>query len=283
MCVIVGMIADQRLDAFNHWPAMIIAFFGAWALSAAAMILNDYFDQEIDKINRPERPIPSGEIKSKAALIVGIILVILGLLSGVAIDIYEHFSYHQNIFGISTVTAVINAIILLTYTNYLKKFSIIGNFAVSICVWFGFLYGDLIFDFQLNWWPNTLGFSAFILNFGREIAKGIIDIEGDREKNVTTVATAFGIKWTAIISATFNMMAVGATVIPIFLADASWVYFGTILVPDILAIIVSVWILINQSKRSIKIIKTIVLYIMLLSLVSFTLESFLGPLVGPIL
>lgn len=282
MCVIVGMFADQGVEAFNHWPAMLLAFFGSWALSAAAMILNDYFDREIDKINQPQRPIPSGEIKPITALIVGIVLVVLGLASGISIDIYESV-IHGGVFGVSTVTALINASLLLSYTNFFKKYSILGNFVVSICVWFGFLYGDLVFDFTINWFPECLGFSAFVLNFGREIAKGIIDIEGDRENGVTTVATALGKKWTAIISALFYLSAVGATVIPLFLTAASWVYFGSILLADIGAITVSIWILLDQSDRAIKVIKTIILFLMLLSLISFTLEAFLGEKVPPII
>jgi geranylgeranylglycerol-phosphate geranylgeranyltransferase len=282
MCVFVGMLADNGFDAFLHWPSIILAVAGAWALSAAAMMINDYFDLEIDTINRPERPLPSGQIKPKSVLIVSIILVLFGLSAGLGIDFIEYYLY-DGVFWVSTVTAIINSILLISYTNYLKRYSILGNFTVSICVWFGFLYGDLIFDFTLNWFPECLGFSAFVLNFGREIAKGIIDIEGDRENEVTTIATLFGKKWTAVIASTFFFLAVGASLIPIFLASASWVYLGSIFVGDILAVVVSIWLLLNQSDKSVIIVKTIVLWIMLLSLVSFTLEAFLGDFVDPII
>lgn len=284
MCAIVGWIADKGTDAFTvHWPALILTFIGGWALSAAAMILNDYFDIEIDKINQPTRPIPSGEIKPKVALTVGIILVIIGIIMGLSIDLFEYLTGRSSVFGIALVTAVINSALLLSYTKILKKYSLLGNLGVSIGVWFGFMYGDLIVDFTFSWFPETLGFAAFILNFGREIAKGIIDIEGDRENNVTTIATAFGKKWTAVISAAFFLMAAGSTVIPILLAGASWVYAASISVAVVLAITVSVWILIDQSDKSIKVIKTIVLYTMLLALVAFTLEALFRNIVPPLL
>ena len=283
MCAIVGWIADKGLTVFTeHWPALIMTFIGGWALSAAAMILNDFFDIEIDKINQPQRPIPSGEIKPKQALTVGIILIAVGILMGLGIDFYEYYA-KGSVFGVALVTAIVNTGLLLSYTNYLKKYSLLGNFGVSIGVWFGFLYGDLIYDFQLDWFPECLGFSAFILNFGREIAKGILDIEGDRENKVTTVATALGKRWTAIISAFFWCLAVVAVLLPIFIAEASWAYLGSISVCAILALTVSIWILISQSDRSIKIIKTIVLWIMLLALVAFTLEALLHDFVNPVL
>ncbi|MFW9924801.1 MAG: geranylgeranylglycerol-phosphate geranylgeranyltransferase, partial [Candidatus Thorarchaeota archaeon] len=276
-------IADKKLETFTeHWPALILTFIGGWALSAAAMILNDYFDIEIDRINQPQRPLPSGEIKPKTALIVGIVLIIIGLLMGLGIDLYEYY-LKGSVFGVALITAVVNSALLLSYTKILKRYSLLGNFGVSIGVWFGFMYGDLIFDFSFDWFPETLGFAAFMLNFAREIMKGIMDIEGDRENNVTTVATALGKRWTAVVSALFYLMAVGSTTIPIFLAQATWIYAGSILVAVLMAITCSVWILIDQSDRSVKIVKTIVLYTMLAALVSFTLEALLSGLVNPII
>lgn len=284
MCAIVGWIADNGRTVFTeHWPALILTFIGGWALSAAAMILNDFFDIEIDKINQPQRPIPSGEIKPKTALIVGIILIAIGIIMGLGIDFFEYYAKGSSVFGVALVTALVNTALLLSYTKILKRYSLLGNFGVSIGVWFGFLYGDLIVDFRLEWFTECLGFSAFILNFGREIAKGILDIEGDKENNVTTVATAVGKKWTAYISALFWCMAVTAVLLPIFVAEASWIYLSSIMICAGLALTVSIWIIINQSDKSIKLIKTIVLWIMLLALISFTLEALLGDLVDPLI
>lgn len=283
MCAIVGWIVDQRLEAFTeHYPAVIMTFIGGWALSAAAMILNDYFDIEIDKINQPQRPLPSGEIKPKTALIVGLSLVGVGILMGLGIDLYE-FYVKDTVFGVALITAIVNSILLLSYTNYLKKYSILGNLAVSAGVWFGFLYGDLIVDFSLNVFPESLGFAAFLLNFGREVAKGIIDIEGDRQNGVTTVATAFGKKWTAVTAAVIFMSAVGSVILPVFIEQATWAYLGSILVPITCATVCSIWILISQSDRAIKIIKTIILFTMLLALISFTLEALLHDILSPVI
>ncbi|MHA1557543.1 MAG: geranylgeranylglycerol-phosphate geranylgeranyltransferase [Candidatus Heimdallarchaeota archaeon] len=283
MCAIVGWTADKGISAFTEqWPALIMTFIGGWALSAAAMILNDYFDIEVDKINQPQRPIPNGEIKPKTALIVGIILVILGNLLGLGIDLFSYFAL-GGAFGVAIVTALINSVILIIYTNYLKRYSILGNLAVSIGVWFGFMYGDLVIDFTFNIFPETLGFAAFVLNFGREIMKGIMDIEGDRANKVTTVATAFGVKATAIISAVTYILAISSALIPIFYAEASWVYVATISVAFILAILSAIWILIDQSTRSVVIIKTIILVTMLAALVAFALEALVRDVVPPLI
>ncbi len=283
MCAIVGWVADKGTSAFTEqWPALIMTFIGGWALSAAAMILNDYFDIEVDKINQPQRPIPNGEIKPKTALIVGIVLVILGILLGLGIDFYSYYAL-EGVFGVAIVTAIINSVILIIYTNYLKKYSILGNLAVSFGVWFGFMYGDLVVDFTFNIFPETLGFAAFVLNFGREMMKGIMDIEGDRANKVTTVATALGVKATAVISAITYLLAISSALLPIKFAEVSWVYVGTISVAFILAILCAVWILIDQSTRSIVIIKTLILITMLAALIAFAAEALVRDFLPPII
>ena len=52
------------------------------ALSAAGYVINDYFDQDIDAINEPGRPIPSGAVSSRLALIATLVLFAIGLFAG---------------------------------------------------------------------------------------------------------------------------------------------------------------------------------------------------------
>src|SRR4026209_1151734 len=46
---------------------------------AAGIVLNDVFDREIDRLERPERPIPSGRIRTSHAAILGAGLLVLGV------------------------------------------------------------------------------------------------------------------------------------------------------------------------------------------------------------
>ncbi|MCE7744941.1 MAG: UbiA family prenyltransferase [Candidatus Heimdallarchaeota archaeon] len=281
MCAIVGIMVSNPeefysvSDLLGHLPTLVMIFIGGWALSASAMVLNDYFDIEVDKINDPKRPIPSGEITPKQALTFGIILIAVGILMGIGIDLFENIR-HGSQFGVSIVTAVICAIMAAAYTKYMKRFSIVGNMAVSIGVWMGFLYGDLVFDFMPEVLPQCMGAAAFFLNFGREVSKGIMDIEGDRENKVTTVATALGSKWTAIIASAIIFLAIPVSIIPIFVAGASWVYLFSINVIQALVLAVSIWLLIDHKPATIKRIKYVVLVTMLLALIAFSLEAFLG-------
>lgn len=59
----------------------------AWLLVATAglyaggVVLNDVFDAEIDTVERPERPIPSGRIPRKRAARFGVALLVLGIIA----------------------------------------------------------------------------------------------------------------------------------------------------------------------------------------------------------
>ena len=288
MCAIVGIMVSNphefnNAQLLSHLPSLIMIFIGGWALSASAMVLNDYFDIEVDKINDPNRPIPSGKITPKQALTFGIILIVIGILMGIGIDLYEFFYGSGAQIGVSIVTSVVCAIMAAAYTKYMKRFSIIGNLAVSVGVWVGFLYGDLVLDFRISILTQCMAAAAFFLNFGREVSKGIMDVEGDRENNVTTVATALGPKWTAIISSVIMFLAIPVSIIPIFIAEASWAYLFSINVIQALVLAVSIWLLIDSRPETIKKIKYMVLVTMLLALIAFSLEAFLGLIISPVI
>ena len=77
LSVMLGAISMG--DYNNFADKIIFASLAAVCFSSAGMVLNDYFDFEIDKINRPDRVLPSGEISLKGAIIYFVILNIIGL------------------------------------------------------------------------------------------------------------------------------------------------------------------------------------------------------------
>src|SRR5262245_15685966 len=50
------------------------------SLYAGGIVLNDYFDRDLDRVERPERPIPSGRISGRSAAALGAVLLIAGVL-----------------------------------------------------------------------------------------------------------------------------------------------------------------------------------------------------------
>src|SRR5512133_3104125 len=79
VCVILGeLLALGKLP-----PAKlgILGFLSVFFISATSLILNDYFDFEIDKINAPERPLPSGLVSKRDVVILSSVVTVLGFIA----------------------------------------------------------------------------------------------------------------------------------------------------------------------------------------------------------
>ena len=77
ICVVAGQIL-----AAGRLPSLVVGLAGflcGFALSASAIILNDYFDYEVDLINAPERPLPSGAISRPEAIVLAVATAFSGL------------------------------------------------------------------------------------------------------------------------------------------------------------------------------------------------------------
>ena len=171
--------------------AMITVFFE----TAAGNVINDYFDYNIDLINKPERPIPSGRISLKNGRNYAYFLFTAGTVCGFLI------SYPTNNW-IPFIIVLIADVILYLYAYKLKYTPLIGNLAVGFMTGFGFVFGG----FSINN-PNIvmislyLGFFAFVMTTARELAKDIEDIEGDKADGARTLPILIGAKIPAILSA----------------------------------------------------------------------------------
>lgn len=240
-------------------------FYGAvtaFTLTAAAMSVNDYYDFKIDRINEPKRPIPSGAVSLKAALLVACFLTAIGLL----------FAYLVSNFCL--LFSVAAWIIMATYSTIGKRSGLAGNFLVSACVAAPFLYGSLVAVNMIR--LNVLLFAsmAFLSNTGREISKGIVDVQGDRSYNIRTLAVIFGDRRAALAAAFFFILAVCLSPVPIVLGLVSLWFVPFVLVTDIGLIGCSLSLLRNPSRTNARRIKKVVLVLFVFGLLSFIAGMF---------
>lgn len=171
--------------------AMITVFFE----TAAGNVINDYFDYNIDLINKPERPIPSGRISLKNGRNYAYFLFLAGTVCGFLI------SYLTNNW-IPFIIVLIADVILYLYAYKLKYTPLIGNLAVGFMTGFGFVFGGFtINNPHIVMISLYLGFFAFVMTTARELAKDIEDIEGDKADGARTLPILIGAKIPALISA----------------------------------------------------------------------------------
>ena len=76
--VIVGAVLANPSGVSLSWQNLALGFITGFMLTGASMAINDYYDKEIDSVNEPKRPIPSGVIKSREALVFASVLTLVG-------------------------------------------------------------------------------------------------------------------------------------------------------------------------------------------------------------
>ena len=86
VCVVLGEIV--ALGAFPSVREALLGFVCGFFISGSALVSNDYFDLEVDKINSPNRPLPSGAVSPSEAIILAAVAMVIGLTASFAISIH---------------------------------------------------------------------------------------------------------------------------------------------------------------------------------------------------
>lgn len=266
--VIVGAALVNPYSLASLWQNLVYGFITGFALTAASMALNDYYDREIDAVNEPTRPIPSGLIKPKEALIFAFFLTAVGFASAFGNSYLTNLSN-----GFSLLIAIIAWSIFVTYTTVGKRSGFPGNLLVSACVAIPFIYGSVAVTGDVG--MNVLIFAsmAFLSNTGREITKGIVDVQGDRAQNVRTVAVRFGERTAAISAVIFYLSAVLLSLAPWFLNLVSFWFVPLVVVADFGFVIYSFMLLRDYSRENARKVKNYILFVFLIGLLAFILGA----------
>ena len=257
--VVVGeVIASSTIVARDA----LYGFMAGFLLLSASMVLNDYFDREIDAINQPNRPVPSGVVKPSQALSFSIILVALG------------FWFAANS-GIPTLLiAIVSVVLMVSYNSRIKKTGLLGNAIVSTNVAIPFIYGGFVVS-NPTWsnptWSSLAIFSmlAFLSSMGREIVKGIVDVSGDTAKGVRSVAATIGTTKAAKYGAALFVAAVALSGLPLVSHLVSYYYIPLVAICDIGFLLTAYSMLTNVSPRNAKRNKNYVLLWMTFGLLAF--------------
>ena len=198
---------------------IILGLFTYFFIAGSGNVINDYYDIEIDKINRPDRPIPRGSITLKQAMIWWIISALIGLVIVI-------------IHGLLFILGFLNIIIALfmvfigwLYAAWGKKNGFIGNIIVSVSFSIGLVYGAILNSSNIPYYIYFFFLTSFFLLLSREIIKGCEDIEGDKNEGVKTLAIRIGIEKSTKISMIFGIFAIVFFILPFFTEIINHVFF----------------------------------------------------------
>ncbi len=253
--VIVGeALASQAVTA----RAAFYGFMTGFLLLAASMILNDYFDREIDKINEPNRPLPAGIVKPAEAISFAIIVASMGMF------------FAANLGAWALLIAVASIVIMILYNARVKKLGLAGNALVSINVAIPFIFGGFAVG-SPTWSLGIFTLLAFLSSLGREILKGIVDVAGDSARGVKTVAATKGNTIAAKQGAALFLGAVVLSVLPLALGLVSkpLYYIPVVVICDVGFLLTAYSIKTDPSPRNAKRSKNFVLVWMTFGLLAF--------------
>ncbi len=259
--IIIGAFITGGTQILGDWVSLVYAFLTGFTMSGAAMAINDYYDREIDAINEPHRAIPSGRISPRSAVVFTGFLSVIGLASSYMVSLE------------ALLIAVFAWIVMMTYSMWGKKTGFLGNLMVSASVALPFMYGGVMTGSL----AASLSFSgiAFLANTGREITKGIVDVDGDREAGVRTIAVTSGEKNAAIIASLFFLSAILVSIYPIYSQLVSFWYIPFVAITDLGLIYSSYQVISDPTRETSRQVKTRILYLMLVGLIGFAAGSLL--------
>ncbi len=193
LAVVLGGYVAGTGDWFN----VALAVLATILVSSSANAWNDYLDVEIDRINQPNRPLPSGQVSLRAAKWFSFTLAVLSLFVAAFINLPSFI-------------IVLGANLLLyIYSLKLKSTVLLGNIAVAFISAMSAVFGGVAAgNPQPTIWLFLIIFVAIL---GREVLKTLADYDGDLSESVRTISTVWGkraarIVFYLLIAATLIMM-----------------------------------------------------------------------------
>ena len=201
-------------------------------IAAAGYIINDYFDLNIDRMNKPDRLVVDRTIKRRWAIVWHWVLSGAGVLLG----FYVSWKVRNPVVGLANLFCVI---LLWFYSTTFKRKLLIGNVVISLLTAWVLLV-LYVCEFRLARLGNAgyqqilarifkysivYGGFAFIISLIREVIKDIEDLEGDVRYGCRTMPIVWGVNVAKVFAATWLVVLTGALAVIQFylLPKAEWI------------------------------------------------------------
>ena len=254
-------------------------------IAAAGYIINDYFDLNIDRVNKPDKLVVEKIIRRRSTILWHWILSGLGA----ALGLYVSWKVRNPVVGLANLGCVF---LLYFYSTTFKRKLLIGNLIISlltawvilvlyICefsfsdfrdpVYHGFL--SRLFKFAILY-----GGFAFIISLIREVVKDIEDIDGDGRYGCRTMPIVWGVNVAKVFAGTWLAVLTGSLiVIQFYILQYGW--WPVVLYCLLLLIGPLAWILRKlytaQTKAEYHLLSSAIKAVMLVGILSMIIIKFI--------
>ena len=227
------VVSAAILDSLDETTTSVLIVLTVMSYTAAANVINDVLDLEIDKINRPFRPIPSKNLKKGTVLKFSFTLFLIGSVLALQLSPSAQF-----------ISLVISMPLMIVYSTHLKSKPLIGNIAVSFIIGLSFIFCGAAFENIVPMW--TPGILAFSLTLIREIIKDIADLEGDRVAKCKTYPIQYGLEATVKLVSVLSFTVSLVLLLPYFNNVYNYWYLIILLIGVELPLIIVVFLLVKN-------------------------------------
>ncbi len=214
---------------------VLLASLSGGIIAGGANVINDYFDLEIDKINKPYRPIAAGTVDKREGFVFAIGLFFVGIVIGYFVNWKAFF------------VSIVSSVLLFLYSAKLKRTVLWGNLTVSAVTALAFIYGGIA--------VNRIGFAlipaifSFFYHLGREIIKDVEDMKGDSASKIKTLPIVHGELFSLKVATLVYCFLIFLTFLP-YLFDFLGIYYIIIVIAVVDLIVVYVLISMWRNKDS---------------------------------
>jgi 4-hydroxybenzoate polyprenyltransferase len=207
-----GVLINVDLSSGAVYPIMLLCI-STIGLYGGGVVFNDVFDAALDKIERPERPIPTGIISVKEATAFGVILLLTGTICAALVSIT------------SGLLALFITAAALIYNRWSKHHALAGPLNMGLCRGLNLLLGISIANSALQqWW-----FIAFVpiiyIAAITMISRG--EVHGGRKRTLYFAALLYSVVIVAILCFSFTNGMTAWTIV--FLLLFAWMIFSKLI------------------------------------------------------
>ncbi|MAF89390.1 MAG: hypothetical protein CL963_02685 [Euryarchaeota archaeon] len=214
--IFVAFLSTGDLPSTGILSATLIAVLSA---AAGGFLLNDYYDLYIDKINRPDRPLPAGKITPAAVWVFSLFFYAVSIWAASSLPLVTFIFISGNLF------------LLFLYATTLKKVGFIGNIAVAYLTASVFiLTTSVVGDIAAGAVPAAL---IFLYMGALEVLKDMEDVKGDFKFGVRTLPLTHK-DLGKYVALAFMALTIALSPIPYYLEIFSINYLILILIVDVL-------------------------------------------------
>jgi 4-hydroxybenzoate polyprenyltransferase len=208
-------------------PLFYWLVFASICIAAAGYIINDYFDVNIDLVNKPGKLIVDRYIKRRWTIVWHIILSFMGLVISCYIG-YKLRNFYIPLFNFAAIIA------LFFYSTTFKKKLLIGNIIISLLTaWVILVLTFSEYSFRIIfpdiYWKRLVKVSfiyagfAFIISLIREVIKDMEDMQGDAKYGCTTMPIVWGLQVSKVFAAVWlGVIIAGIAFVQFYVIQLGW-------------------------------------------------------------